>query len=290
MEFGFLPRRLDVVAGDFDIATIADWRSLRAELEAHGHVANGWLFKPRKQGSPESAGRFELPTTHEILSARYGDDTALMQFVVIVLGFLLGLRLLPDGWGHLHGVAVEPGKCNGFIALDREIIPCLELAAQFYVNNQNTRNVKRMQSAISLIHWSSGQEQYFDTFNYLYMAIDACWAVCSDLHASSIIQLHPRGGRVPHALRPAIMQQVLGLRLPRISDPNETVTAASIRNDLLHEGLVGDMPLGLSIIEPHCDLEMREFADKVILALMGVKAGYLATPGGDRSRHMLGLQ
>ena len=50
------------------------------------------------------------------------------------------------------------------------------------------------------------------------------------------------------------------------------------------------MPLGLSIIEPHCDLEMREFADKAILALMGVKASYLTTPGGDRQRHMLDLK
>jgi len=289
MKFGFLPRQLDVGGGDFDITTIADWRSLLGELEAHGHVANGWLYMPRKHDSPESVGRFELPPTHEILSTRYGDDTALMQFVVIVLGFLFGLRLLPDGWGHLHGVAIEPGKCNSFIPIEREIIPCLEMAAQFYTNNQNTRNVKRMQSAISLIHWSKGQEQYFDTFNYLYMAIDACWAICSDLHDNSIIQLHPKG-RVPHARRPAIMQQVLELRLPKIFDPNETITVASIRNDLLHEGLVGDMPLGLSFIEPHCDLEMREFAEKVILALMGVRAEYLATPGGHRSRHMLGLK
>ena len=150
--------------------------------------------------------------------------------------------------------------------------------------------MKRLQSAISLIHWSEGQEQHFDTFNYRYMAIDACWAECSDLHASGIRQVHPNGGRIPHALRPAIMQQVLGLKLPKIFDTSAAMTAASIRTDLIHEGLVGDMPLGLSIIEPHCDLEMREFADKAILALMGVKASYLTTPGGDRQRHMLDLK
>jgi hypothetical protein len=50
------------------------------------------------------------------------------------------------------------------------------------------------------------------------------------------------------------------------------------------------MPLGLSIVEPHRDLEMREFADKVLLSLIGLKADYLTTPGGDRSHHMLGLK
>jgi hypothetical protein len=289
VKLGFLPRSLDIAAGNFSIATIADWKQLRAEMEANGHVADGWLYKPRKHSSPEPIGRFELPETHEIVSVQYGDDTALMQFVVIVLGFLFGLRLLPEGWGHLHGVAIESGKCNGFIVPNREIIPCLELAAQFYTTNKQTRNVKRLQAAISLIHWSKGQEQHFDTFNYLYMAIDACWAACSELHASHIRQMHSKGP-VPHSLRPAIMQQILGLQLPTIFDPYATVTAASIRNDLIHEGLVGDMPLGLSIMEPHCDIEMREFADKIILALMGVKAGYLATPGGDRQRHMLDLK
>ena len=65
---------------------------LRTKIEADGHVADGWLYKPRIDGSPEPSGRFQLPETHEILSPQYVDDTALMQFVVIALGFLLGLR------------------------------------------------------------------------------------------------------------------------------------------------------------------------------------------------------
>jgi hypothetical protein len=288
MEFGFLTRDLDIADGDFAIRTIGDWRTARADLEAGGHVVNGWFYMPRKLNSPEPAGRYQLPITHDLQSAKYSDPD-LQRFVVIVLGFLLGLRLLPEGWGHLHGAAIEVGKCNGFNLFDREIIPCLERAAVFQIANANGRNVKRLESAISLIHWSKGQEQHFDTFSYLYSAIDACWAAFANLHAGSIAQLKPKRG-VSHAERPVIMQQVLRLKLPRIFDPTSAVTAASIRNDLIHEGMVGDMPLGLSFIDPHCDLEMREFADKLILALLGVSAHYLDTPGGDRSRHVLGLR
>jgi hypothetical protein len=288
MEFGFLTRDLDIAGNDFSIRTINDWRAERLDLEANGHVANDWLYKPRKLNSPEPADRFELPTTHELQSDKY-TDPGLQRFIVVVLGFLLGLRLLPEGWGHLHGTAIEVGKCNGFIVLDREIIPCLKHAAVFYTANANGRNAKRLQSAISLIHWSKGQEQHFDTFSYLYSAIDACWAVFADLHAGSVAQLG-LNSRPTHAQRPVIMQQVLGLKLPPIFDPASPVTAASIRNDLIHEGMVGDMPLGQSFIDPHCDLEMQEFADKVILALLGVSAHYLDTPGGDRSRHMLDLK
>jgi len=287
MKFGFLPRSLDIAAGDFTITTIADWRTAVAEIEAQGHVAKGWLFKPSRHDGPQPVGRFQLPITHEVLSAS-DNDPERMRFVVLVLGFLLGLRLLPEGWGHLHGTAVECGKCNGFLIADSEIIPCLELAAAFFASNRQNRNVKRIQSAISLIQWSKGQEHYFDSFNYLYMAIDACWAVCADAHAAAVASI-AKSGRVPHVLRPQVMQQILGLQLPAIFDPNAQVNAASIRNDLIHEGLVGDMPLGLSVM-PHCEHEMREFADKLILALLGVKAGYIGTAGGDRQRHALDLK
>lgn len=237
MEFGFLTRDLDIATPAFSISTIGNWRSARTALESAGHIANGWMYMPRKANSPEPNGRYQLPTTHDLQSARYSDPD-LQRFVVIVLGFLLGMRLLPEGWGHLHGTAIEVGKCNGIVVLDREISPCLERAADFYLRNSAGRNVKRLQSAISLIHWSRGQEQHFDTFSYLYSAIDACWAVCADLHAAAIAQLKPNG-RTTHAERPVIMQQVLGLKLPTIFDPASPTTAASIRNDLIHEGMVG---------------------------------------------------
>jgi hypothetical protein len=236
MEFGFLPRDLNLVSGDLSIRTIGDWRTELASLEAEGNIWNGWLYKPRRIDSPEPSGRYELPTTHDLQSLKFNDPD-LQRFLVIVVGFLFGLRLLPAGWGHLHGTAIEIGKCNGFNVFDREILPCLECAAAFYVTHAKSRNVKRLQSAISLIHWSKGQEQHFDTFSYLYSAIDACWAVCADVHAVAVAQL-TSSRRPSHAERPIIMQRVLGLKLPKIFDPASPVTAASIRNDLIHEGMV----------------------------------------------------
>ena len=63
-----------------------------------------------------------------------------------------------------------------------------------------------------------------------------------------------------------------------------------IRHDLLHEGIVGDLPVGHTVIEADCMPEMMEFAEKLILSLLGVKAGYLKTSGGDRQRHTLDLK
>jgi hypothetical protein len=290
MDFGFLSRHLEVSDSQFSIKGIADWQAIRTKFESQGLISNGIFYMPLKHRGPEPVGRYELPVTHSIESHAFHDEERL-RFVIIVLGFLLGLRLLPAGWGHLHGTAIEPGKCNSFTPANSEILPCLELASVYYDRQHPSRNVKRLQSAITLIHWSQIQEHYFDTFNYLYMAIDACWAVCEDLHARALDAHRSRGsGRISHKHRPQVMQVVLGLALPDIFNPASPVTAASIRNDLLHEGLVGDLPVGQTVIQPHCTYEMREFAEKIILTLLGVKAGYVTTPGGDRQRHFLHLQ
>jgi len=288
MQFGFLPQSLDVSDSKMSIRCIADWRKLLADIVSQGRVSNGWLQMPLREGV--RAGRYELPLTHDI-EIRASQDDEQLRFLILILGFLLGLRLLPKGWGHLHATAVETGKCNSFLLMDRDIIPCLDLASNFYQQCRQTRNVKRMLSAVTLSHWSQVQPLQFDEFNCLYMAIDVCWAICEDMHPRAM-QLHgSKNGRIiSHKLRPTVMCRILNLSLPEIFDPSSAVTAASIRNDLLHEGLVGDLPIGHTVIRPHCTLEMREFAEKVILSLLGVKAGYLTTPGGDRQHHLLDLQ
>ncbi|WP_166308710.1 hypothetical protein [Bradyrhizobium sp. 2S1] len=228
--------------------------------------------------------------THEIEITGSQDDDQL-RFSIITLGFLFGLRLLPEGWGHLHSTAIEVDKCNSFSVRDSEVIPCLELASDFYQRHHKTRNAKRMSSAISLLHWSQAQPMEFDAFSYLYMAVDACWAICKDVHAGAVQRYGPRKGQqIRHPERPEVMCAVLGLKLPEIFDPSSAITAASIRNDLIHEGLVGDLPIGQTVIKPHCTLEMREFAEKLILSLLGVQAGYLSTAGGDRQHHALDLK
>jgi hypothetical protein len=288
MHFGFLPQSLDVSSSKISIRCIADWRKMLADIISQGRVSNGWLQMPLRD--VHQAGRYELPVTHNIELHGSQDDERL-RFLVLVLGFLLGLRLVPQGWGHLHATAVETGRCNSFLLMDKDVIPCLELASQFYQKYRQTRNVKRILSAVTLSQWSQVQPLQFDEFNYLYMTIDVCWAICEDTHPMAV-NLHRKNGRGPitHQLRPTVMCHILNLSLPEIFDSSSPVTAASIRNDLLHEGLVGDLPIGLTVIKPHCTLEMREFAEKLILSLLGVKAGYLGTSGGDRQHHLLDLR
>ena len=80
--------------------------------------------------------------------------------------------------------------------MDKDVVPCLELASKFYKKYRQTRNVKRILSAITLSHWSEVQPLQFDEFNYLYMAIDVCWAICKDLHPLAVKQ-HKKKGRAP---------------------------------------------------------------------------------------------
>jgi hypothetical protein len=286
MQFGFLPKSLDVSDGNISIRSTADWRTILADFETNGHVSDGWFLMPIQK--VRQADRYELPSTHEI-EVRASHDDEELRFLILVLGSLFGLRLLPEGWGHLHPTAVEIGKCNNFVLKDSEIIPCLVSASKFYAENHRTKNVKRLLSAISLSHWSQTQPLQFDEFNYLYMAIDVCWAICKARYFTAVQHLG-YGKHIPHSERPKIMCLILGLSLPTIFDPSSAIKASSIRNDLLHEGIVGDMPVGHTVIEADCMPEMIEFTEKLILSLLGVKARYLKTDGGDRQRHFLDLE
>lgn len=286
MQFGFLPKSLDVSDNNISIRCTADWRKITADIVSTGHVSEGWLQMPIRK--VRQADRYELPLTHEIEIRASQDDEAL-KFLILILGFFLGLRLLPKGWGHLHPTAVEIGKCNNFVLKDSEIIPCLVSALNFYAENRQTRNVNRLLSAVSLAHWSQTQPLQFDEFNYLYMAIDACWAICNAKHSTAVQHFRP-GKHIPHSERPKIMCLILGLSLPTIFDASSSIKASSIRNDFLHEGIVGDLPVGHTMIEADCLPEMMEFTEKLVLSLLGVKAGYLNTGGGDRQRHFLDLK
>src|SRR4029077_20663577 len=120
------------------------------DIVSQGMVSNGWLQMPPHEGI--RAGRYELPLTHR-LEIDGCQDKELLNFTIIMLGFLLGLRLLPEGSGHLHTTALDTGKCNGFTLTDREILPCLALASEFFQLHHQSRNVKRMSSAVALLHW-----------------------------------------------------------------------------------------------------------------------------------------
>jgi hypothetical protein len=288
MQFGFLPKSLDVSDGNISIRSTADGRTILAEFESGGRVSDGWYQKP--VGKVRQAERYELPLTHEI-EVRASQDDDELRFLILILGFLHGLRLLPEGWGHLHPTAVKTGRFNNFGLKDSEIIPCLISASNFYAENRQTRNVKRLLSAITLSHWGQTQSLQFDEFNYLYMAIDACWKICEARYPTAV-QRFRCGKRktITHSKRSKIMCDILGLSLPTIFDPSSAISVSSIRNDLIHEGIVADLSIGHAVIEADCLPEMMELTEKLILGLLGVKAGYLKTGGGDRQRHLLDLE
>jgi len=213
MQFGFLPKPLDVSDSDISVRSTADGRAILAEFESDGRVSDGW--------HEMLVDRYELPSTHKIEVHGSQDDDEL-KFLILVLGFLHGLRLLPEGWGHLHPASVKTGRFNNFILKESEILPCLMLASNFYRENRQTRNVKRLLSAITLSHWGQTQSLQFDEFNYLYMAIDACWKIFRAIHPAAV----QRSGHIKHPQRPRIMCHILGLSLPTVFDPSSAINVS----------------------------------------------------------------
>ncbi len=136
MDFGYHPRWLNVSSPEIAIETMADLEAIRSKINASKQVKGQWLYMPLKDGGPEPAGRYQLPTTHTLTLVNE-TDSDMSRFTIIVLGFLLGIRLLPAGWGHLHRTAIEQGAYSSFTPHDSEIIPCLKKAISFYKTTVN---------------------------------------------------------------------------------------------------------------------------------------------------------
>lgn len=72
-NFGCLPTRLDVLAGDVRIITRSDHADSMEQIERSGRLHEGWMYPtlPTKEGNryvpfPYPEPRYTLPLTHEL--------------------------------------------------------------------------------------------------------------------------------------------------------------------------------------------------------------------------------
>lgn len=82
----------------------------------------------------------------------------------------------------------------------------------------------------------------FESFQYLYMALDACYSL--------VAARQPRPPRVPHAARIKWLCSQFGLTVPAWADPaSDGVSLSASRNDAFHEALFFGEPLGFALFK-----------------------------------------
>lgn len=299
LKFGFYPDDLELDAGPVTVRTLPDREETAKQVLASPMVAKDWVYVPLQQSrdfisgavkqQPYAVRVFGLPKTHTITHAR-ADGEDHLTFHLWCLSFFTGLRLTATAAGFLDATPVKRGMLVDFVPQRSTLTKGVEMAEDFWRSNAgDPRQAQRFAAAVhALFIAQNPQFLQFESFLYLYTALDACYALASTAR--------PPGRRVLHAERTAWMCQLFGIPVPPWADPSAAggAAVAAIRNDAVHEALFMDAPLGFALhgvgTNRNLTLEMEAMVCRLLVALIGgERSEYVRSPVDTRQRHGLTL-
>lgn len=226
------------------------------------------------EGVAVPVARFELPATHMLLIDRQ-PDRDLDLFVVAVLGFFLGLKLLPEGYGHLHRLHHTPHQNAGFVPSPNEIRHGLDRALELY----DGAEVESAKNLFAIIHWYLTAQVHvhqFERFAWLYTTLDALHAGAwrkpdYQDHCNRDGRKRKSAAAVLHADRPVHLATYFETPVPK-----NVQRMVDIRNDLLHEARFVGEPIGFAATEEANDIEheLSHFIEQLILGMLNVRCQY----------------
>jgi hypothetical protein len=270
MSFGYYPNQWDFQVGDISIATLPNLRQVVNEIEKCDLIHDEWLYAPR---GVRSNRVFPLPKTH-VITHENAESPDHLEFLVWCLSFFVGMRLTTTEAGFLDATPIKPGSLTDFVLDQRDPLDALSLAESFWHNHRHhRRDIKRV---IGIIHalFLSQYPPYlqFEEFTYLYIALDACYAL-----AKSICRLSNQS----HNHRIEAMCRQFHIKPPSWALPaaptGTKLPVSAIRNETLHEALFFEEPLGFAIYggddaaarSRNVPLEMGALTCRLLVALLG---------------------
>ena len=277
MKFGWLPKNHSYETSTLCIQTLPEFEDSVSNVLNSAHIYKDWFYPPIKGGDGSSIEQippvpipwFFLPLTHNIKYKCGLASSALNEFLITVLGWSQGLRLIPEGWGHFYKVAVEPGKLSDFILFEEDVPRLLELAEGFWHRHQATGVASTMFGAIHWFLFSQSYSHYFERFMMQYTVFDTIYNV----------QKRISGDKSPtHAKRFEYMANSLEVPLPSWGkvDSSGKSEISELRNALIHEAKFGGAPIGFAFPEMKGNIlvQLKAFNCRLIAAQLGAAGRY----------------
>lgn len=304
-KFGYLPRPLMISTGEIRIETLDGTQEILQAIRKSEQVRENWYYAPRSgrqnvfnrefSDHPYPRRVFNLPFTHRLQHVS-DDKQAHLDFLVWCLGFFEGTRLTTFEAGFLDATPVTTGKLTDFIlAGETQPSDALELAERFWIDNaSDERKIKRMIGIIHCLFLAQNPNHLpFETFSYLYMALDACFKMTSEMHTAP--------SQLSHAKRIGWTCEQFKMPVPAWAAKlsGGATEISTVRNDAIHEALFFEEPLGFvtyggssgSGYGGNVPLEMKALTCRLIVALLGKPdASYVSSLVNTRQRHGLCLR
>src|SRR5690606_38600816 len=153
------------------------------------------------------------------------------------------MRLTGTEAGFLDATPIKPGMLVDFILSRCTLADAVDLGLDYLESEgDDPRAPKRIAAAIHALFLAQHPRNLpFEAFQYLYMALDACYSLVS--------AKEPANPRIPHAKRIQWMCETFGLPVPAwaIGTTTEAAHLSIVRNEAFHEGLFFGEPLGFAI-------------------------------------------
>lgn len=303
-EFGYYPTPCDIEIGRFSVQTLPDHENHVIDVTKHSNVLMDWIYPGAKQNRdfmsgnirsmPYSARIFSLPKTH-VLTLHESGSRENLDFVVWCLSFFIGMRLTTTEAGFLDATPIQPGKLVDFFLSRCTVADAVEVALNYLESERSDpRAHKRVAAVIHALFLAQyPQNLCFERFQYLYMALDACFKLVS---VKEVPVPH-----IPHAGRVQWMCEKFGMKPPDWAE-NAKATLSSlsvVRNDTFHEALFFDGPLGFSIYggnqptagRDNITLQMKALICRLLVAILGSpEISYVRTPVNTRMIYALELR
>ncbi|MDO2434996.1 hypothetical protein Q2T43_02115 [Aeromonas veronii] len=306
-EFGYYPVFCNIETDSFSIRTLPEHESIVAVVSGDPNVLNGWIYPGAQQyrefmsgkvcSMPYNARVFGLPMTH-VLTLSEDRNREELDFVVWCLSFFIGMRLTTTEAGFLDATPIQPGRLVDFILSRCTITDVIEVALDYLESERGDARVPKRVTAVihALFLAQYPQNLSFEKFQYLYMALDACFALVEAKEAKDA-----KKRSIPHAGRVQWMCEKFGIPVPDWAK-NSKMTPSSLslaRNNTFHEAMFFDGPLGFasyggnqhSAGQENIPLQMEALVCRLLVAILG-KPGvsYVKTSVNTRGIHALELR
>lgn len=200
------------------------------------------------------------------------------------MSFVFGLRLTDSEAGFIDATPVRTGKTSDFLLTRQGQEHALVLADNFWqANKAQPRRAMWWGAAVHSLMLGQGPRLLqFEQFIYLYMSLDACFALAKDMTG-------PTPKRLLHSERVSWMCEKFNMPVPEWAKGTSQSLSliANLRNEAIHESLFMNAPLGFALHGAgggiNLMLEMKCLISRLLVALLGdEECAYIRTPTDTR--------
>lgn len=297
-EFGYYPVEVNIETEQFSLLTLPGLIEKVERVNRDKNVIKGWIYPGNQEvynlnggisTMPYSHRVFRMPKTHT-LKLKNTSSLETLNFAVWCLSFFKGIRLTTVEAGFLDATPIMPNKLTDFIVVGCSEKEVIELALSYITSKQRDEHSPKKIAAVVHALFLSQNPQYlsFEKFQYLYMALDGCFALSWAQHNND-----PHKNPPNHSRRIRWMCKIYGLSTPSWISRKKNISVT--RNDNFHEAIFFGQPLGFSSINNSkygndILLQMQALVCRLLSAILSVNdCSYIKSSVNSRERHSLKL-